>query len=332
MSYRQFFISLARGFHETRLEILLFFIIIIALLILFTTYTVVQKRRARQELARYSREVLDHLLGRLDLDAQETELLGGIARHLSQGESVHSLLVNVHVFDACVRKMRQSESVDEAQLGALRLKIGFRVLLPEEAPTSSEELPEGSPILLVAGTGTRLRGTLAAQGPGTFLVRLGAGLSSPAMNAVLIAYFHNAAGIFSFHTRVTDQMEGAVRLAHSTQITRHQRRRFYRRKVRLPVFVSSASVAAPPQESLLLDLGGGGASLQNPGGQLKKGNPITLSFSPEIGTFTLAGSVLRASKNGRVITVKFESLQDAERNRIMGFLFKQSERRGSSSP
>jgi hypothetical protein len=331
MSYKQFFISLARGFHETRLEILLFFIIIIALLILFTVYAVVQKRRARQELARHSHEILEHLLGKLDLNAQETELLGGLARHLSQGESVHSLLVNVHVFDACARKMRQSESVDEAQLSALRLKIGFRVLQPEEAPTSSAELPEGSPVLLVAGPGTRLPGTLVAQGPGSLLVQLGAGISPPAMKTGLTMYFHNAAGIFSFHTRVTDQMEGGVRLAHSSQITRHQRRKFYRSKVRLPVFVASSSIAAVPQESLLLDLGGGGASIQNPGGQLKKGNLIKLSFSPEIGKFTLSGRVLRVSKNGRIINVKFESLQDAERNRIMSFLFKQSERRRSPS-
>jgi hypothetical protein len=328
----QFFISLARGFRETRLEILLFFLIIIALLVLFTLYTVVQKRRARLELARHSREILEHLLWKLDLNAQEKDLLGGLARHLSRGESVHSLLVNVHVFDACARKMRQSESVDETQLGALRLKIDFRVLQPEEAPTSSAELPEGSPVLLVAGPGTRLRGTLVAQGPGSLLVQLGKGISPPAMKTGLTMYFHNAAGIFSFHTRVTDQTEDGVRLAHSTQITRHQRRKFYRSKVRLPVFVTSSSVAAVPQESLLLDLGGGGASLQNPGGQLKKGSPIKLSFSSEIGKFTLSCRVLRVSRNGRIINVKFESLQDAERNRIMGFLFKQSEGRRSPSP
>ena len=142
-------------------------------------------------------------------------------------------------------------------------------------------------------------------------------------------YFHNAAGIFSFPTRVTDQTEGGVRLAHSSQITRHQRRKFYRGKVRLPVFVASSSIAAVPQESLLLDLGGGGASIQNPGGQLKKGNLITLSFSPEIGTLRSPAEFFRVSKNGRIISVKFESLQDAERNRIMSFLFKQSERRRS---
>jgi hypothetical protein len=57
-----------------------------------------------------------------------------------------------------------------------------------------------------------------------------------------------------------------------------------------------------------------------------------MSFSPEIGKFTLAGRVLRVSKSGKVINVKFEPLLDAERNRIMGFLFKQSNRQKLRSP
>jgi c-di-GMP-binding flagellar brake protein YcgR len=158
------------------------------------------------------------------------------------------------------------------------------------------------------------------------LVQLDPGISPPAMDARLTAYFHNAAGIFSFPTRITDRNNGAVRLAHSSQITRHQRRKYYRSKVRLPVFIKHSSTAADPQESLLLDLGGGGASLQTRGGLFKKGDLVEMSFSPAIGTSALAGRVLRVSRNGRVINVKFVSLLDAERNRIMGFLFKQSER------
>ena len=113
-------------------------------------------------------QMLVHLLGKLDLNAQETHLLGRLTLHLGRGESEHDLLVNDHVFDACAQKMRLSETVSETHMSALRAKIGFRVMQPEGVPTSSEELPEGLSVLLVAGTGTRLRGTLAAQGPEHF--------------------------------------------------------------------------------------------------------------------------------------------------------------------
>ena len=322
----QFFISVASGFQETRLEILLFFLLIFAFLLFFTLYAVVQRRRAHRELARLSREILENLLNKLDLSAHEAALLGELAKYLAQGESMRALLVNARVFDECARNMRLSETVAESQLSALRLKMGFRVMQPEDVPESSTELPEGSPLLLAAGARTRLRGMLVAQGPGSMLVKLRPGMTLRANDLRFTLYFHNSAGIFSFPTRIIDRKEDTVHLEHSSHITRLQRRKYYRRKEFLPIFIKPASTAVLPQESFLLDLGGGGASLQNPRGLFKKGDLLELSFVPEIGKFKLAARVLRVSKNGWVVNVKFESLSEAERNRIMGFLFKQSDR------
>ncbi len=322
----QFFISLASGFQETRLEILLFFLLIFAFLLFFASYAVVQKRRAHRELRRLSHEILENLLSRLDLNAHEAAILGELAKYLGQGESMRALLVSAHVFDACARNMRLSETVSESQLSALRLKMGFRVMQPEDVPESSTELPEGSPLLLAVGTRTRLRGKLIAQEPGSMLVKLHPGIAPPATGQRFTLYFHNSAGIFSFPTRIIDRREDTVHLEHSSHITRLQRRKYYRRKEFLPIFIRLASTPVLPQESFLLDLGGGGASLQNPRGLFKKGDLLELSFVPEIGKFKLAARVIRVSKNGEVVNVKFESLSDAERNRIMGFLFKQSDR------
>ena len=325
-----FLTNLAQGFQQTRLDILLFFLIVVALLLAFFLYFVAQKRRAHRELARRSREMLVHFLGKLDLNDGEARLLGRLTLYLGRGESEHDLLVNAHVFDACARKMLQSEDVSNAHIDALRLKIGFRITQPEGAPASSSALPRGSPVLLVAGAGTRLRGTIIEQRPEALLVRLGPG-APPVKDARLTLYFHNSAGVFSFRTRIMGRREDAVQLAHSTQITKHQRRMYYRRKIRLPVFVRSSSGAGVPQESVLLDLGGGGAGFQNPGGLFKKGDLIEISFSPEAGKFTLVGRVLRVSKNGSVVNVKFEFLPEAERNRILGFLSGQSERQKTRS-
>ena len=135
-------------------------------------------------------------------------------------------------------------------------------------------------------------------------------------------YFHNSAGIFSFPTRITDMNEDAVFLSQSSHITHQQRRKYFRKTESLPVYVAPLAEGAEPQESMLLDLGGGGASLQNPRGQLKKGDQLELSLFPRAERLTLAARVVRLSKNGRVANVKFESLSEAERNRIMGFLFR----------
>ena len=323
----QFLNALAQGFVQTRFEILLLFLFVIALLLVFSLYFVAQNRATHRRLARHSREMLEHLLQRLDLNDEESALLGRLAKYLGREESEYSLLVSHHIFDACAGKMRQSEVVSEAHLNALRLKIGFKMTRPEDVPASSTELPEGSALLVVSQAGVRFRGTIIAQAPEAMTVRLDPEVSPPAEGVRLTLYFHNSAGIFSFPTRVVDALEDAVRLEHSRDISHYQRRKYYRRKELLPVFIKPASRSAGPLESLLLDLGGGGASLQAPRGSFRKGDLLEVSFSPRTGTFTLAARVLRVSKGGKVINVRFESISETERNRIMSFLFAQSVQR-----
>jgi c-di-GMP-binding flagellar brake protein YcgR len=139
------------------------------------------------------------------------------------------------------------------------------------------------------------------------------------------------AGIFSFSTRVTDFMDDVVHLEHSLDIRRHQRRKYYRREEYLPVFVKPSSAAAIARAAFLTDLGGGGASLQNPGRLLKQGDLLEVSFSPSMGKLTLAARVRRVSDNGRMINVEFVSLSETERNRIMSFILNQSPRVGIGS-
>lgn len=98
------------------------------------------------------------------------------------------------------------------------------------------------------------------------------------------------------------------------------RRMYMRRRVRLPVLVAREPDAADARQTILLDLGGGGASLRNPWGLLQKGDPLRMSFSPGAGRLTVAAHVVRVSGNGTAIHVKFESLSETARDRILAFL------------
>jgi hypothetical protein len=320
-SIARFLTALASGFVQTRLEIIIFFAIVVAALAAIVVFFVAQNRRARRQFNRRARDIIERLMQKLDLDAEETQLLERLVRYLEPGDSAQALLFNHHVFDACARRMYKAESVSEATLNALRLKIGFRITKEEEVPSSTAELPAGSPLLLALNGGPRVRGAILAQGPGAMLVKLDPGGPPPAQGMGVTVYFHNSAGIFSFPTRVTDLNEDAVFLEHSSAITHQQRRKYYRKRESLPVYLAPLSGDAPPLETMLLDLSGGGAALENPRGMLKKGDMIQLSFSPRREKVTLAARVLRLSRNGKVANVRFESLSEAERNRIMGFIF-----------
>ncbi len=320
----QFLTSLAQGFVQTRIEILLLFLFLIALLLVFSVFLAVQKRRADRQAARHSREMLDHLVAGLELEEAETALLGSLAKHLDRGVPEYVLLTSRHVFDACARKCLQAAEASEEQLNALRLKIGFRVANPEEVPSTSSELPEGSVVLLQWSPQKRARARIVAQGPSSMTVKVEAGVVPVAQGGSVRLFFSNAAGIFVMITRVRDSVGGAVSLEHSSSIIRLQRRKYYRRREKLPVFVTSASPTGASGESVLLDLGGGGASLQNPRGMMREGDLVRVSFSPRLGNLTLPARVLRVSKDRNVIHVEFQSPSEKERNRIMGFLFGQS--------
>ena len=112
----QFLSSLAQGFVQTRLEIQLLFLFLIALLLIFTGYLVVQKASADRQVRKRSRERLEHLLLRLELNAEETTLLGQLARYLDRGRPEYTLLVSRGAFDACADKALLSGDASEAPL------------------------------------------------------------------------------------------------------------------------------------------------------------------------------------------------------------------------
>jgi uncharacterized membrane protein len=320
----QFLNALAQGFVQTRLEILLFFVFVIVLLLIFVLYFAAQKRMAERDSANRSREILEHRLAELDLSEPQVELLNRMVGFLDNDLPEHVLLVNRHLFDACARRMLQAGAASPDEINALRLSIGFRITRPDEIPASSSELPEGSPVLLEADGGRRLRGTVAAQAPGFMTVELEQGAVPPPTEATLKIYFHNSAGIFSFPTRVIRPLLDAVQLEHSSDIDRFQRRKYYRLSQKLPVYVKPCSARASPRESMLLDLGGGGASLMNPRAPVREGDLLEISFSPKMEKLTLVVRVVRVSRNRRVLHVRFESLSETERSRIMNYLFTQA--------
>jgi hypothetical protein len=317
----EFLAALARGFTHTPIEVTLFFAIIAAAVGIIILYVATQNRQRRREEERRASSIISRYIERLGLDEAETALLARLAHYLEPGDSSHGLLVNSHLFNACARRMARAELVPEQTLNALRLKLGFRVTEAEEAPSSTAELPPGATLLLVLEGGTRVRGSLLAQGAGAMLVKVPSDLPPLKRGAELTLHFHNSAGIFSFRTSVTDVAEDAVFLAHTSAIARAQRRRYCRRRQRIPVWGTPLADGGKRILTVLLDISGGGASLVNPRGTLKAGDRLELSLSTEAAQLPLAARVLRLSRDGKVANVSFESLSEVERNRLVGFIF-----------
>jgi c-di-GMP-binding flagellar brake protein YcgR len=134
-------------------------------------------------------------------------------------------------------------------------------------------------------------------------------------------YFQNRAGFFSFTSRITEKDDRLIHVQHSDQIKRYQRRRYTRRRIRLPVFIQPYLGTSAPRKSILLELGGGGASLQNPGKSFQVEQQVELSFAPRGNEFHVLGQIVRISRGGQVIHVEFQALDEAERMRISHSVF-----------
>jgi c-di-GMP-binding flagellar brake protein YcgR len=144
-------------------------------------------------------------------------------------------------------------------------------------------------------------------------------------------YFKNPSGIYVFASRVQAVEGGLLQLSHAEQVKRLQRRRFFRKKTALPVFIRPAAERGReveeeredvPRRTAFVDLGGGGAALVNPRRVFGVGDRIELFFDivgkkPQ---FRVTGEVIRTSDQGAKIHVLFDSMPEASRDRIIRFL------------
>lgn len=115
---------------------------------------------------------------------------------------------------------------------------------------------------------------------------------------------------------------GDMDLRPAVKLPRHMRREHLRERVQLPAAIRVAGGAAKPLESALIELSGGGASLGNPENRFRAMDHLALTFSPDAQPLTVAARVLRTSRNGAMLHVRFEGLPPSSRERIVLLLRK----------
>jgi hypothetical protein len=313
-----FFESVASGFQRSLVEIIIF----AALLFLFVGFLIVfhklQKRKARREAARRDRERTRRLLDRRALNPEERDLIERLAAGLRSPQKAYLLLVHQPTFNACAARL--GPGADAALLAALRLKLGFGSREPEVAIASSSELEPGTPLFVRRAGGADSAGRVLRILPSTLVVALAA--AGAADGEEVTVFLQSASGLFSFKSRVLSSNGEQVHLAHAENLTRYQRRRYYRRQADFPVYLGRAG-EGERQLSLVRDLGGGGASLRNPRGLYRAGDDLEISFHPAgEAAFTLVAEVLRVSHQGKLLHVRFDPLLESTRDHIFSLLFK----------
>jgi hypothetical protein len=318
----EFLDAMARGFITSPLQMVLFAGLILLLAAALILAYRVQRGRARRLEARLATERFERLAEKLGLAEAERETLDLLAG--GQVTQKLRLLASPAAFNRAVARLGGRDAPAEASLAELRLKLGFQARNPERAPSASSELPEGLPVLLVwaaEGGRRRLAAELGAQEAQALVLVPRDGAVGPSPSSPVTVIFQNRAGLFSFDTVVRSVAGGVLRLDQVERLRRTQRRKYYRRRMRLGVQVLPRE-GQPPLPSQLLDLGGDGASLVNPQKKLSAGDLPELAFRVGGESFRLTAEVLRLSRGGQVLHVRFPGLRDADRDRLLGILFR----------
>jgi c-di-GMP-binding flagellar brake protein YcgR len=314
--------SISRGFVQTPEQRILFIAILAAFVMLIVLVYFLQELKAKARHLRNASEVYDHLTRQLGLSRSERALVDRLAGCCKPPDKKYLVLLNSHTFDACAERLRDKEEIPEMILAALRLKLDFSARGPEDIPASSSELPRGMRLHLTQKGKPAMKAQVSRQDPEALVITLAEGSMLPNRGVPLTVYFQNQSGIFAFLSHARKLSGRTVFLDHSEAIKRSQRRKYYRRPIRLSATIALENSPERQLRTTILDLSGGGARIENPGAAVEPGDRLVLYLRAGAEHMTLAARVVRKSHGDEFLHLQFESLSDAARDRLIGLVFR----------
>ena len=310
------------GFFASRIEIIVLVALLIAFVAMLVVFYLRRERRERRRLRQQGEEAYREQIQSLPLSRQDEDALEKLARNLDRPERKYLLLRNQAMFNACAHRAGETGDVANAELSALRVKLGFTGEKTGETPESTAELPPGAAVLIIEEGTEPVPGQVLDPIPSAFRLRVKNEKPPFTSGDLVEVIYQNRSGIYRFETGILEISGRELSLSHSEEISRVQRRKYYRREVGFPVYIRSARRTDRPIRSQFIDIGGGGASLYNPQGSFKPGDEIELTFHPDSSdTLHVIGDVIRRSHGGEVIHVSFSHLRESARDKIFGILF-----------
>ena len=314
--------SISRGFVQSPEQRILFIVILAAFVLLIVLVYFLQELRAKARHFRNATEVYDHLTRQLGLSRSERALADRLAGCCKPPDKKYLVLLSPHTFDACTVKLKQREEVSELTLTALRLKLDFSARRPEDIPASSSELPRGMRVILTQKGKPTMRARVSRQDPDALVAAMDEGSVLPDRGVPLTVYFQNQSGVFAFLSHIRRVGGRDVFLDHSETIKRSQRRKYYRRPVKLSASVTLENNPAQQMATTILDLSGGGARIENPGIPVAPGDRLILSLTAGKEHLSVAARVVRTANGDRSLHLQFEGLSEAVRDRLIGLVFR----------
>ena len=319
---REFFDEVSSGFQKSPFEHIIFAVLLGLFFIALLLFFISQIKNRRKNLKR-SRERFQNIIIKKGLSAQEQELIEKMIRYFPRDKKYLSdMLTNVHTFNTCTRHMVEKEQIDDALVARIRIKLGFSRATSGERRRndlhqlhSTTEFVVGIYVKLNLQKAGTVKGRIAAideQGL-TITTKIRA-----AHGSSLLLEVDSRSGYYMVRTHVIDSGNNWIKVAHSEHLERVQNRNYYRKQMNLPVVLKLPGSTGKTYHTNLLDLGGGGAKVKNPGIMAVVGLELILLMKliPNQ-PFVLHTRVARISQKDSSLSLSFFSIKEAVRDKIM---------------
>ncbi|MFW5827371.1 MAG: PilZ domain-containing protein [Alkalispirochaeta sp.] len=315
-------VTVASGFETSIFESVAVVSIIAILVAFFVAYGVRSRHRREYVRDRIGLERYRELIHLHNLTPSEQHVIQQMASTLKRPRDAYRLMERQGWFNQAAIQLLDQNEITAAQVSGLRIKLGFTGRLIGTQPQSSVDIPVESAITVEYPRGARLEGIVTASASNALRVRLEDEDTPLPPGTRAHVEYRNEAGVFTFDTVVLIREGEDALLQHSERIEKRQQRRYYRRAMRLPIRVSRQLSEEEPEETELLDLGGGGASIRNPATRYERGDILKLVLPTDDGeVLQLPAMVIRTSRGRTVLHLRYGNIRESQRDRIYRMLF-----------
>jgi hypothetical protein len=218
------------------------------------------------------------------------------------------------LFDAAARKMIEAEPESGEALARLRYKLGLILKNAFQAPRATTELTPGMAVFITLHGRTELNAMITDVQDQGFFVKsdLPGRIGDEA-----VLELHSNAGVFRIKTVIRDIENGFFVFAHTVNVEQIQKRRFFRKRLTLPVVIEIPRTGEK-LESYALDLSGGGARIHNPRFVFQDGEPVVVVFFfDRKERAAVPARLIRASPLDRSVSVAFDKIKEGDRDKLL---------------
>ena len=328
VNYREFLDSVSKGLAGSTYQIILGLVTLFIFIFIIIMISKIHKYKEKKELKIILDKKYNNLIKQYSITTNEKGIIERLSKYLRNPEKKYLLLLNPNIFHFTLNKLRElillnkQKYLDSKTLYSLEHKLGFNKISKFSELNTTYDLPDDISVYVIFSKDLKISGRIINT-EDEIKVSLENRIQENLKGQKAVIYTHTYSGVYVFYTRVKKNEKYQLSLEHTFKLKALQRRNFFRKSVHLPVLIEKTGDVKNSVKSVLYDISGGGASIDNKKLGLKPHDDVNISFpNNKLLTLRLNAEVIRSSRNGKTVHVKFNHLKSPTQDRIIRLINK----------